>query len=545
MLEMIQLSSLENILPKFSQTFTPVSKLQVFAGEYASWQIACRMDRTDEYRITLESDIREHLQLFRVVCVPVMRAIFNTCTMDDPQYLGKEAGMYPDLLEPMEGETFRGSYHYQGFWIAADDTVPAGTHRATVTIRRDEEVAQATMTLEVLPQALPPQKLKYSISVHGDCLADYYGVEVFSEAHWQLLEDFIRCSARLGSNMLVPPVITPPVDTAVGGQRRTVQLVRIHKEGDRYTFDFSLFRRYIAMCLDAGITDFFMPQFFTQWGAAYCPKIEIWENGQCRSCFGWETESTDPKYLAFLQQFLPALLAQLRQLGLEKHTMFSISDEPFGDEAVARYATLSAFLKPLLEDFPTIDAFTNFEHYRTSGAQLPLIPTDKVEGFVGKVPQLHVYYCCVQDYKVSNRLICMPSYRNRCFGYQLYRYQVTGFFHWALNFYNAQLSVHPIDPYLVTDAEGGFPAGDAFSVYPGPCGPLPSLRSLVFREALQDLRALQLLEDRIGRESTLRLLEECVGEVTFDRCAQDAATILRLRQKIAETYLQLTAEQKA
>ncbi len=133
----------------------------------------------------------------------------------------------------------------------------------------------------------------------------------------------------------------------------------------------------------------------------------------------------------------------------------------------------------------------------------------------------------------------MPLYRNRCFGYQLYKFDVKRFFHWALNFYNAQLSTGPINPYVVTDSNGGFPAGDAFSVYPAEDGPIPSMRFIVFNEALQDLRALKLLETYIGRDEVIRLLENVVGEIRFDKCAKTAQIMLDVRTEMMMRFKEL------
>lgn len=124
------------------------------------------------------------------------------------------------------------------------------------------------------------------------------------------------------------------------------------------------------------------------------------------------------------------------------------------------------------------------------------------------VPNLWVYYCCGQGYKVSNRFFGMPSARNRIIGTQFYKYNVAGFLQWGFNFYNAQLSMYHIDPFAVTDADGAFPSGDAFVVYPGPDGtPWKSLRLLTFNEALNDLRAFRLLESFTSREFVMDLLE--------------------------------------
>jgi hypothetical protein len=50
------------------------------------------------------------------------------------------------------------------------------------------------------------------------------------------------------------------------------------------------------------------------------------------------------------------------------------------------------------------------------------------------------------------------------------------------------------------------------------------MRIVVFNEALQDLRALKLLETYIGRDKVITLIEKVTGEITFENCARNAAT---------------------
>ena len=89
-----------------------------------------------------------------------------------------------------------------------------------------------------------------------------------------------------------------------------------------------------------------------------------------------------------------------------------------------------------------------------------------------------------------------------------------------------------MDPFRETDAGKAFPSGDAYLVYPGDDGPLDSIRSEVFREALQDQRALQLLEKLQGRDKTLALLEKGLARpITMKRYPRDAQWLLQMRQR--------------
>ena len=79
-----------------------------------------------------------------------------------------------------------------------------------------------------------------------------------------------------------------------------------------------------------------------------------------------------------------------------------------------------------------------------------------------------------------------------------------------------------VDPYKETDGGEAFPSGDAFTVYPYRDGAIPSIRQKVFAQALNDIRLLKLLEERIGKEKVVEELDRIMGTpLTFDTCATD------------------------
>ena len=149
---------------------------------------------------------------------------------------------------------------------------------------------------------------------------------------------------------------------------------------------------------------------------------------------------------------------------------------------------------------------------------------------------LWTYYCTGQWKEVSNRFMAMPSARTRILGVQLYLYKISGFLHWGFNFYNAQYSLRPVDPYRVTHAMYAFPSGDAYLVYPGPGGePLSSIRAEVQQDALYDLRALRQLESLAGRAFVEAMIYELAGtdHMTFKDYPVQADFLLALRERVA------------
>ena len=83
----------------------------------------------------------------------------------------------------------------------------------------------------------------------------------------------------------------------------------------------------------------------------------------------------------------------------------------------------------------------------------------------------------------------------------------------------------------MTDAGRAFPGGDAFSVYPGPEGPIPSLRLKVFHQALQDQRALELLESLAGPGAAAGCIQDFEG-MTFSRYPRSAQALLDTRERV-------------
>ena len=528
-MEIRVLSSLEKVFPDAAPAETPLS-LTALQGETTAFQLAFR-DAAGGPEISVEAVSDAQVCLRRVADVPVRMANYPD---GDPDTLrGGLPGLYPDRLEVVTPHALRISRYWTTLWVdvSADR---AGEYPVTLRLTGpDGLLAERTVTLTVLPAELPPQRLLLTRWFHCDGLAQYYGVPVFSEVHWDVIGRFMRCAARHGVNLLLTPIHTPPLDTAVGHERLTTQLVDVAVEDGAYRFGMDKLRRWIRLALDCGVTHFEMAHLYTQWGAHHAPKIMATVDGGERRIFGWETDAVSAEYRAFLAAYIPAVRQVLREEGVEASTRWHISDEPWAEHMDA-YLAARRQVDDLLDGCPIMDALSNFEYYQQGIVQHPVVATNHARPFVAAdVPDLWVYYCCGQYRQVANMFIAMPSSRNRMLGFQLFRHRAAGFLHWGWNFYNCMSSWYPVDPYCTTDADCGVPAGDPFQVYPGAAGePVESLRLMVFDHALNDLRACELLAEKKSRAYVEALLDEAFGgRLTFETTA-DASTLLALRERI-------------
>lgn len=535
--------SLTKVFPDEEPSGAERLSISALRGETVSAVVAYWGDPAERknWRVTAEAPEGLEVRLRSVELVP---SSYPCHAYQDDNYLRTKPGLFPDLLRALD--TSGGAYIVQdvpGQWRSLWLDVTGGAAfcgDAEITVRfcrengDEKQEKSVTLDLHVVDADLPEQKLLHTEWFHSDCLADYYHVEAFSEEHWAILENFIRCYASRGINTILTPVVTPALDTEVGGERTTVQLVKIVKEDGSYSFDFTELKRWITLCEKYGITHFEMAHLFTQWGAKHAPKIMAWENGEYRRIFGWETAADGEEYAEFLACYLPALTGFLKEEGLQDRTFFHISDEP-EQKDLESYKKAREIVLPYLEGFRTIDALTDPLFYEQGLVDLFAPSNNRIEPFLEKkVEGLWTYYCTSQWNEVSNRFMSMPSARNRILGVQLYLYQIAGFLHWGFNFYNTQYSKKHIDPYAETAAGSVFPSGDSFLVYPGEGGMLEeSLRLMVLYEAMQDIRALELLESLAGRERVCAILSEGLEEpITFKKYPKDSAWLIGLRERV-------------
>ncbi len=535
------LSSLEKVFPDQAPQASSLS-LSLLQNDSISFQLAYFLNEKANAPVTLHitSPLAEYISLYQVALSP---SDYPCHPQYDNRYLRTAPGLFPDRLAPLAPNPTLAfiAKQWRSIWIRISSTLktPAGSHPISITGRDQDENILFTLTqrVEVIPALLPKNPLYHTQWFHADCLADYYGVTPLSKAHFAIMENFIALAVKRDINTILTPLFTPPLDTQIGGERTTVQLVQVFTEDEEtYVFDFSLLEKWINMCLSCGVTYFEMSHLFSQWGAAHPPKIMARVKGCYQQLFGWNDLGTGQRYKAFLQVFLPQLDALLKKMNIHQRCIFHISDEP-DKSHLAQYKAARDMVAPYLEGYLIIDALSDIELYRQGAVTSPVPSNDHIEPFLKEgVKDLWTYYCTGQWKDVSNRFFSLPSSVNRILGLQLYKYQIKGFLHWGYNFYNNQYSIEPLNPYQITDAGAAFPSGDAFLVYPGKGGiPEESIRLQVLEDAFHDLRACYLLENLIGRDEVIKFIDEGLNQpITFSSYPIDPEYLLCTRKRINE-----------
>lgn len=445
----------------------------------------------------------------RVGFVPM--AHHNTETpLEELDCLGHVPGFVPDPLfeEHMalvpSGET-------AAFWIdlkAGKDASP-GSARVRVFVdlggsaeggRRVRPAAAAAMAVELrVWDVTVPARRDFPVVqwFYADALLDWYRLEPFEKGFWEILAPYLRNLASHGQDTVYVPFLTPPLD----GVKRPTQLLRVARSRGGYRFDWRDVKRYVDLARSCGIKRFEWTHFFTQWGVRNA--IRVYEGQGIGEKLLWkpETGATSVTYAAFLARLLPELKRFLDAEGIAGNSFFHVSDEPQGEEALANYRRARGLLTRLAPWIRTMDALSEVVYGREGVTDMPIPSIRVTKQFVDDGIPCFTYFCCGPRGRYLNRLMDTPLPKIRMAGWLFYRFGVKGFLHWGTNYWYRSQTRELLDPF--TESSGSrWPSwayGDTFLVYPGPKGPIDSIRWEIFSQSLSDYALLQALgEDREG-----------------------------------------------
>lgn len=539
-----QISALEKVRLHDELNHKETNAYTVLQGQRLSYQVAidAKHLKWQTKKVWIESELSDYVRVYSVKEV-VVDKIFREDNPQAEDYIITEPGRLPDVLVPIAHQNNLATLSDGNivFWVKVD--VPADLAPGKYTVKffietgfeEGEPNQHVDMEITVLPSELPEQTLRYTRWFYADCIADAHEVEIFSERHWMLIEEYIKAATDGGVNMILVPIHTPPLDTAIGITRPCVQLVDIEKKGDEYIFGFEKFRRFIDICKRSGVKFYEMAHLFSQWGSKCAPNIMVTENGKTDYMFGWHVAADSVEYTEFLKQYIAAISAELRLAGIEEQAYFHVSDEP-NMTNIDRYEIAKNILKPLIGNAKTLDALSHCEFYEQGLVECPVTSIRHAHEFLKRdIKELWVYYCCGPEKVFPNSFIAMPSARVQVLGYMLYKYDIKGFLHWGLNFYNSQISLYKINPYLTTSADGAFPSGDPYILYPGKDTAYTCIRGEITFEAFQDVRICKALEALIGREAVIAMIDEAAGrDLRFDDYPATNDFLMGLRAKMLD-----------
>ena len=209
----------------------------VLSGEPFSFQIAVRTAGGAVHPVSAAVTSELPVSVYKIGFVPLTSA----CNPNgEAGYARTSGGLYPDVLlaRPAAPQIIRypnawGGGLYceadtqatfnctadvtQGLWVTLNEDsgqLAAGDYPVHVTLTSlidGTALFETEYVVSVIGVTLPRVPAYYTNWFHCDCLADIYGVEVYSERFWEIFDSFVSNAAKHRMNTLLLPAFTPPL----------------------------------------------------------------------------------------------------------------------------------------------------------------------------------------------------------------------------------------------------------------------------------------------------------------------------------------------
>lgn len=442
----------------------------------------------------------------RVGFVPLPH--FNTFTpKEDLEGAGFIPGLCPDPLFP-ENSVHVGPDENGVFWITCK--IPAGTspgeYKLNVKLTLENSFSyvdwtrlqpwsvELPVTIDVKSLVIKPRRdFPATNWISADSIWQYYKLEPCCDRFWELTDKFIEDIIKHNINVIYTPLFNIRHEIL----ERPAQLLKVRRTGpDQYEFDFSDVRKWVSLAVKHGAKYIEWPHFFTPAPTSGKYPQRIYERTDSRigeMLWTPETSATSDTYRKFLDQFMPEFKAFLKEEGIFKMSLFHCADEPDGDVQIADYRKARTLLREVAPWMEVIDAMSDVRFATEKLTDMPVPSITSAAAFKSAGCPSWVYFCCGPRDKYLQRLLDTPLSKIRMTGWLFYALDAKGFLHWAYNYWMVFCTGTPLDPFQdsSTGMWPGMPYGDAFVVYPGPDGPIDSVRWEVFAESLQDYALLQ------------------------------------------------------
>jgi hypothetical protein len=446
---------------------------------------------------------------------------------------GPLPGMVPDPLFP-EHVVSAGPAESDAFWITVK--VPAstmsGVHDITVHLSTEGDakhpsqlLGDLTVHLNVKPLTLRPRHdFPFTQWWSADAIYDAYHTTPFSETWWKYAQLYVQDMVDHGANMINVPLLQDRREIV----KRPSQLLKVVEVSPgKYSFDFNDVHRFIAMARSAGMQYFEFSHLWLYFNAADPVHVYEQKNGEYVLLWPTKTSGTTGVYRNFLAQMFPAMHEFLKQEHLaDDQVIFHVSDEPFEGDAIENYRKDRALLREIAPWVRTMDALSDVRFGKEHITDIPVPIMNAAQNYIDAGLDYWTYNCTGPRGAYPNRFFDTPLPTLRMTGWLLYRLQAKGFLHWGYNYWY-KMDTQQLEDTFTEAAGGAWPGiayGDPFVVYPGPDGPIDSLRWEVFAQSLQDYTLLQTA----GVKPDSALLSEMHSYTQYPR---DAAWI---QEKVKE-----------
>ncbi len=500
-------SSAEFTYPDRFEYPSGAASVDVFAarGAYAAWQLLLRELTSPEIAVSFDSlpaGVTPELYALRSVMVERNHGIADE---DRKPHWPERIAPYRvyDCLRTFDGTVdVEGESRQGGLYIALkiDRDAQPGVYSFAIWVNGCPIPAQ----LEIFSVQLPAESLTMINGYRRDKLEQFHHAVPGSAEFDELDRKYLAALRRMHQNMMY------------------VRGVRAEEVApNQWSFDFSELIETIRSYQAAGMKYFNLPS--VGWRKSWRePTILLQGRIPSMSYEGY----------CYLTQYLPALKAVLDEHGWTQSCVMGVADEP-NDANATEFRALCGLIHKIVPEIRLCDAMSYGNLHGALDVWVPLNSEyDKhraeIESFRSNGADIWHYVCCVpREYGYINRFMDYPLLSTRYLHWGNYKYDLTGYLHWAANHY--QPGQDPFEQncpeHRNTDNVCFLPAGDTHIIYPGTDGPWLSIRLEAQRESAEEYELLKALSktDKPLADSICESVFRSFRDVEYDVSAFTAA----------------------
>ncbi|MBR5870922.1 MAG: DUF4091 domain-containing protein [Clostridia bacterium] len=353
---------------------------------------------------------------------------------------------------------------YLSEWIPADAEV--GIRQVSITVGD----VTIPVTVEVSSAVVPDETLKMLVGYNRGQVCAKHDVELGTPAFDALDTQYLQMLRRMRQNALYCP----------GPQLKAL-------DDNKWEISFDALEAFITKTYAMGYRTF-------NWGLGFrrsWQEATILVNGM---------ESMSFECYCYLAQMLPALVNFLKEHGWLENFILGIADEPNYANAT-EYRALCGLVRKLAPELKLLDAMSFGPVHGAIDIWIPLNAEyqrhrKEIETFRTYGDEIWFYDCCgPRGGGTINRFMDYPLLATRYHFWAGYRYNLTGYLHWAANYY--QPGQNPFEQscpeHHNADSVCYLPAGDTHIVYPGDGAPWMSARLEAQRASAEEYEMLLAL----------------------------------------------------
>jgi hypothetical protein len=439
-----------------------------------------------------------------------------------------------DALEPVSSYAIKAK-ETRPVWVTVDvpsDAV-AGTYNSTITLEAEgqTEAQEFNLTLNVINKELPQGtdwKFHLDLWQNPYAVARYHNVEVWSQAHWDLLKPLMQRLANAGQKVITVSLNKRPW----GGQTfdQFEAMIDWKKKTDgTWAYDFTIFDNWVQFMMDLGVKNQISCYSMVPWGN----EIYYFDEAE-----GKEIKVKAPpgtkEYEALWVPFLKAFKAHLVEKGWNTITRIAMDER--GPEE------MKAMLKLLNEHAPEFGvAFAdNHKSYKLYPNELKDMsvafghPVDEEDLVIRKQNgYISTHYVCCSD-KFPNTFTFSDPSEGVFIGWYSIAANFDGFLRWAYNSW--------VEDPLLDSRFRAWPAGDTYQVYPDNRS---SIRFETLREGIEDAEKIRILREELLANNMLEefdYLNGVVAQFNIVEKPDDLEELLQEGQQALNTLAERTAE---